>query len=115
MNYEKIIVELLGRIQVLEEQVAELMEKKNQPSVQKSNKVTTDDIYEYIEELKRAAKAVGKEVIVLRSGEIHRELKLKSALPQVCNAMRRAMGDADIVLHTTPSGYSSTIEIQYNL
>ena len=115
MNYEKIIVELLGRIQVLEEQVAELMEEKNQPSVQKSNKVTTDDIYEYIEELKRAAKAVGKEFIVLRSGEIHRELKLKSALPQVCNAMRRSMNESDIVLHSTPSGYSSTIEIQYNI
>ena len=115
MNYEKIIVELLGRIQVLEEQMAVLMEEKKQASVQKSNKVTTDDIYEYIEELKRAAKAVGKEFIVLKSGEIHRGLKLKSALPQVCNAMRRSMTEGDVVLHSTPSGYSSTIEIQYNL
>ena len=30
MNYEKIIIELLGRIQVLEEQVATLMNEKNQ-------------------------------------------------------------------------------------
>ena len=29
MNYEKIIVELLGRIQLLEEQVAMLMQEKN--------------------------------------------------------------------------------------
>ena len=29
MNYEKIIVELLGRIQVLEEQMAKLLEEKN--------------------------------------------------------------------------------------
>ena len=33
MNYEQIIVELLGRIQVLEEQVAMLIQEKiNQPS-----------------------------------------------------------------------------------
>ena len=34
MNYKKIIVELLGRIQVLEEQVAMLMQEKNQASEQ---------------------------------------------------------------------------------
>ena len=56
MNYEKIIVELLGRIQVLEEQVAMLMQEKNQSSEQEANKITTDDIRQYILELKKAAK-----------------------------------------------------------
>ena len=115
MNYEKIIVELLGRIQVLEEQVATLMQEKNQVSEQKATKITTDDIRQHILELKKSAKEAGKTFIVLKSGNIHKELKLKSAMPQVCNAMRQSMNNGDIVLHTTPSGNSSTIKIQYNV
>ena len=113
MNYEKIIVELLGRIQVLEEQVAVLMKEKNQVLDQETNKISTDDIRQYIVELKKSAKERGKNFIVLKSGDIHKELKLKSAMPQVCNAMRQSMNEGDVVLHTTPSGNSSTIEIQY--
>ena len=115
MNYEKIIIELLGRIQVLEEQVAVLMKEKSQVLDQETNKISTDDIRQYIVELKKSAKASGKNFIVLKSGDIHKELKLKSAMPQVCNAMRQSMNEGDVVLHTTPSGNSSTIEIQYNV
>ena len=115
MNYKKIIVELLGRIQVLEEQVAMLMQEKNQAIEQEINKITTDDIRQYILELKRAAKNVGKPFIILKSGDIHKALNLTSRMPQVCNAMRQSMNVGDIVLHTTPSGNSSTIEIQYNV
>ena len=115
MNYEKIIVELLGRIQVLEEQVAMLMQEKNQLTEQEVNKITTDDIRQHILKLKKIAKEEMKSFIVLKSGDIHKELNLKSAMPQVCNAMRQSMNEGDIVLHTTPSGNSSTIEIQYNI
>ena len=115
MNYEKIIVELLGRIQLLEEQVAMLMQEKNQASKQETNRITTDDIRQHSLELKKAAKNAGKALIILKSGDIHKELKLKSAMPQVCNAMRQSINEGDIVLHTTPSGNSSTIEIQYNV
>ena len=115
MNYEKIIVELLGRIQVLEEQVAMLMQEKNQASEQDVKKIATDDIRQHIHELKMAAKKEGKDFIILKSGNIHKALGLKSALPQVCNAMRQSMNEGDIVLHTTPSGNSSTIEIKYNI
>ena len=62
-----------------------------------------------------SATAEGKKCIVLKSRDIHKALKLKDAMPQVCNAMRYAMNDGDIVLHTTPSGNSSTITIQYQL
>ena len=51
MNYEKIIVELLGRIQVLEEQVAMLMNEKPQTLDQETSKISTDDIRHYILEL----------------------------------------------------------------
>ena len=115
MNYEKIIVELLGRIQVLEEQVSTLIQEKNQASEQETTKITTDDIRQYILELKNATKDAGKSFIILKSGDIHKELNLKSRMPQVCNAMRQTMNEGDIILHTTPSGNSSTIEIQYNV
>ena len=115
MNYEKIIVELLGRIQVLEEQVAILMQEKNQVSEQVTSRITTEDIRQHIIKLKKDAKDEGKTFIILKSGDIHKELKLKSAMPQVCNAMRQSMNEDDIVLHTTPSGNSSTIEIKYNV
>ena len=115
MNYEKIILELLGRIQILEEQVATLIQEKNQISDQDVNKVTTDDIRQHILKLKKAAKDAGKSFILLKSGDIHKELNLKSRIPQVCNAMRQTMNDGDIILHTTPSGNSSTIKIQYNV
>ena len=115
MNYEKIIVELLGRIQVLEEQVATLMKGQEKATEPEPAKITTDDIRQYISSLKETAKESGKTSIILKSGDIHRDLKLKSALPQVCNAMRQSMKDGDIVIHTTPSGNSSTIEIEYKV
>ena len=118
MNYEKIIVELLGRIQTLEEQVATLMEQKSNsesPKAPEGKKITTEDIRRYIADKKEMAKNIGKTAVVLRSGEIHKDLGLKNAMPQVCNAMRQSMEPGDIVLHTTPSGNSSTIEIQYRV
>lgn len=115
MNYEKIIVELLSRIQVLEEQVASLLNEQNQTDEKSSNKISTEDIRRYIADLKETANNLGEKTIVLKSGDIHRNLKLKNAMPQVCNAMRQSMNDNDIILHTTPSGNSSTIEILYNV
>ena len=115
MNYEKIIVELLGRIQLLEEQVTMLMNERNRETVQDTEKVTTEDIRLYIANLKKSAKEAGKSFVILKSGDIHKAMQLKSAMPQVCNAMRQSMGEGDVILHTTPSGNSSTIEIQYHI
>ncbi len=115
MNYEKIIVELLSRIQVLEEKVDMLMEHQSNVKKEDEDKMTIEQIREYIRELKRQARASGKETLVLRSGDIHKDLNLKNWMPPVCNAMRQCMNLGDVVLHTTPSGNSSTIEIEYKL
>ena len=115
MNYEKIIIELLSRIQVLEEQVAELMNEKKNVTKKEDEKMTTKQIKDYIEELKTQAKESGKKSLTLISGDIHKDLNLKRSLPMVCNAMRQCMGSADVVVHTTPKGQSSTIEIEYKL
>ena len=113
MNYDKIIVELLGRIQTLEEQMKLLMEKEGASAP--CEKVSTPQIREYIEGLKAEAKSNGNQTLILKAGDVHRALKLKSAMPMVCNAMRQCMGISDTVLHQTSSGYSSTLQIEYEL
>ena len=110
MDYEKIILELLGRIQVLEEKVDTLMKKEEEkPSI------TTNDICKYIKELKVSAKEGGKSSLILISRDIHRQLKLKSRFPMVCNAMRQCMEENDKILFQPPKGNSSTLEIEYKL
>ena len=115
MNYEKIIVELLSRIQTLEEKVDMLIEQQSYDKKEDEENMTTEQIREYIRELKRQARASGKKSLILISGDIHKDLELKERMPSVCNAMRQCMNLGDVVLHTTPSGNSSTIEIEYKL
>ena len=123
MNYEKLIVELLSRIQTLEEKVDLLMNNQSKENTVKPHdeivanvvKVKTKDIREYIEAQKEEAKNKGENFIVLRASDLHRINKLKNGMPMVCNAMRQCMGENDIVLHETPSGYSSSLEIKYFL
>ena len=123
MNYEKIIVELLARIQVLEEKVDSLIQDKASVNIPQNHndivncvvKIRTKDIRNYIEERKTEAKNNGEEFIVLRASELHRVNRLKNAMPMVCNAMRQCMSEKDIVIHETPSGYSSSLEIKYML
>lgn len=110
MDYEKIILELLRRIQVLEEKVDMLTKKENEKPI-----TTTNDICSYINDLKVLAKAKGKDRLVLISRDIHRELKLKSRFPMVCNAMRQCMKENDNILFQPPKGNSSTLEIEYKL
>ena len=113
MNYDKIILELLDRIKILEEQVAVLMDKENKAI--SSNKVSTADIRAYIEGCKTSARIQNKDVLVLVAGDVHKELQLKSAMPMVCNAMRQCMLAEDVVLYETASGYSSTLKIEYKV
>lgn len=113
MNYEKVILELLGRIQTLEEQVATLMSK--QESGKEESKMTTSEIREYIIEQKRIAKESGKTELVLRSGDIHNDLELKHCHPPVCNAMRQCMNAEDVILYQPPKGNGTTLQIKYKL
>lgn len=117
MNYEKIIVELMSRIQDLEEKVEYLMTKEKNVIENETGikKISTKELREYIELLKENARSRSENHIILRSGNIHKELGLKSMMPSICNAMRQCMADGDVILHQTPSGNSSTLEIKYYL
>ena len=121
MNYDKIILEMMSRIQNLEDEVKELRQmmgdtaSEENAGEQTEEKTTTADIRDYIEQKKNQAKDAGEKTLVLRASEIHNALKLKKRYPMVCNAMRQCMGTADTVLHETASGYSSSLEIQYTI
>ena len=111
MDYEKIILELLGRIQVLEEKVNALTMDKSEVK----SAITTSQICDYVKELKRQAKEKGEGKLVLVSRDIHKQLNLKSRFPMVCNAMRQCMQEEDRILFQPPKGNSSTLEIEYKL
>ena len=115
MDYEKIIIELLSRIQTLEGQVAILMEKQTPSQEKEGEKMTTNDIREYIQEQKKIAKLAGKTELILRSGDIHNDLGLKQSHPPVCNAMRSCMNLEDIILYQPPKGNGTTLRILYKL
>lgn len=118
MNYDSVIIEMLARIQALEEQVKALsagvplvpMDENIQAT---KKKITTADIRKYIERLKHEARGCGKEFLVLKANDIHKNLKMKNRIPMVTNAMRQCMEEGDEILHDTPSGKSSTLEIKY--
>lgn len=123
MNYDKIIIELLSRTQALEEKVDMLMKEKSKENATQTadelvgvtSRNKTKELRDYIENQKNIAKNNGKKYIILRANDIHRNNHLKNRIPLVCNAMRQCMGDGDVVLHETPSGCSSSLEIKYFL
>lgn len=119
MNYDTVIVELLSRIQALERRLGELEGRQGADfgveAASQEEKISTSDIRTHIERRKLSSAERGESSVTLKAGDIHRELKLKSRLPMVCNAMRQCMAEGDQVVFETPSGYSSTLEICYNL
>ena len=116
MNYDKIIIEMLSRIQDLEDEVKALREALGAAAEESAEpKVSTGDIRAYIAERKQQARLAGEETLTLRASEIHAALKLSKRYPMVCNAMRQSMEAGDFVVHETASGYSSSLEICYRL
>ncbi len=121
MNYEKIILELLDRIQTLEEKV-EILEKNSG-----SNNVTnlnyssdrkvslTQRARDYIAECKKQAKKEGKSEITLLCNDIQIALGVTNRTPCICTAMYDAMKGEDEVLSAPPSGKSTTVLVKYYL
>ena len=119
MNYDTIIVEMLARIQALENKVKMLEDKEcsaKQQDVKGDNvMISTNEIRNYIVGLKKSAMENGETVLVLTAKDIHGALCLKQRYPMVCNAMRQTMRNGDEIVYSPKSGYSSTLKIKYYL
>ena len=108
MDYQSIILELIVRVQKLEEEVKEIKAKFNETT---TKKMTTEDIKKYIFDIIEQSK---ENEIIIVSGEIHKALPVKNSMPMVCNAMYALMKENDEILEKSPSGYSATLKIKYN-
>lgn len=75
----------------------------------------TDKIRRYIIESLNQAKADGLTSIDLRSGDIHKSLKLQNRMPAVTNAMVSLGVFRHEIIRDTPSGASSTKVVRYHL
>ncbi len=112
MNYDTIILELLSRVQALEEKVKKF-EEGAEKAMNATIKMSTAEIKNYIDNLKCQAKESGKDSLVLIARDISTELGLKQRYPMICNAMRQSMMPNDEIIFSPASGYSSTLEIKY--
>lgn len=75
----------------------------------------TQDVRDYIFSLLEEAKSEGEEFLDLRSGDLHKQLRLKDRLPSVCGAMESIPGYEWTKLSDSPSGKSTTKVIRYFL
>jgi len=73
------------------------------------------EVIDYMQDLFKKERSLGKKTMVLVSGDIHKDMGLSKRFPTVCDAMYALMQSGDKVLHTTPSGKSTTIKIKYHL
>lgn len=119
MKYDTIIIEMLSRIQALENRVSKLesdtVDTKSGSGDKLAVITTTDDIRNYIMCLKKNASDNNETSLTLTARFVHGALGLKQRYPMVCNAMRQVMKRGDEIVFSPKSGYSSTLEIKYYL
>ena len=120
MDYDKIILELLDRIKTLEEKVANLENGNNvqvtKPVVDNDKSVSLVDRAKiYIQGCKRMSFESGYDNLILRSGDVQKDLGVSNRVPSICMAMRYCMQPGDVVLEEPPSGLSTRLTIKYDL
>ncbi len=117
MNYETIILELMARVQKLESEVSQLKEEKlidKDANIQtKEHGSYTEMAKAYILEQIDNARKNGEISVVLRAGDIQTAIGIKNRPVIICNAMKQVMQPGDKILEAPPSGYSTTVKVEY--
>jgi len=106
------------QVKAVEDKEKKLPKENKVMSVTRTNadgKSLTQDVRDYIQRLLDKERSLGRKTVILVSGDIHKDMGWTSRMTIVCQAMYSLMQSNDVVLHTTPSGKSSTIEIEYHL
>lgn len=137
MNYDRIILELLDRISVLEKEVAILKNNKaskpvdldglglneNKINFTSDNKMMiipkksyTEEAIEYIESVIEKGIQEGRPYVIIVSNDVQKAIGLKNRIPLCCNAMRRTFEGRKVeIIVDTPSHNSSTYTAKYYL
>jgi len=106
------------QVKSVEDKDKKLPKAKKVMSVTRTNsggKSLTQDVRDYIQKQFDKERSLGKKAAILVSGDIEKDLGWSHRTPIVCEAMYSKMREGDVVLHTSPSGKSTTIEIEYHL
>lgn len=88
---------------------------KHEAKTGTGKKANKEEIVNYINKVLDEARKEGRTYIILRAGDIEKQVGLSQRVVSVCNAMYECMQSKDEVLSTTPSGYSTTITVKYYL
>lgn len=70
-------------------------------------------ILQYIEDKINKLFLDGNKDVILKSGDIAKELGVKNRMPTICSAMRKAMKKNDIILEQPPKGNGTRLIIKY--
>jgi len=106
------------QVKSVEDKEKKFPKEKKVMSVTRTNtdgRSQKQEVTDYIQKLLNKERTLGKTSVVLVSGEIEKDMGWSHRTPTVCDAMYALMQTGDIVLHTTPSGKSTTIKIEYRL
>lgn len=121
MNYDSIIIELISRVQKLELEVKELREERSKQNneigkTESLKKVSdTQRAKDYIKLQMDNARDKGQSEIILKAGDIQKDLGIKNRPAVICNAMKQMMQENDEILEAPPSGLSTKVLIKYYL
>lgn len=124
MEYERLILDLLQKVSMLEDRVTVLENSLNTKETENSSSISkpergsyTNMVKNYLKEKIYNARDSGLESITLVSGDVQKAVGLKNRLPLICNAMRSVMSELteikSIIIYEPPSGLSSTLEVKW--
>ncbi|KKB53192.1 hypothetical protein HMPREF1212_01355 [Parabacteroides sp. HGS0025] len=86
------------------------------PQAKKTKNASVENVREYIRNSINKAKNSGESEIKLKSGDIHKELKMNNAMPTVCNAMKTLGYEYSFeIQQQPPKGYGSNLIIMYKI
>ncbi len=77
--------------------------------------IDEETIRRFLGEWFKQAECLGRSVLAVKAGDVHKALGLQNRMPQIVSAMRTLMRDDDILAKTPPSGQGSDFIIVYRL
>ena len=129
---EKMLLEMVYKIQKLEEKVESLesateelkshlsfnhndIPREQPTSYQRTGTNFTQSVRDYITKQKNIAKENGLSELVMVCNDIQKALHVSNVPRSVCVAMYDCMENGDIVLSSPPSGFSTSVKVKYFL